>query len=431
MTEQHLLWNDKKSTIDPKVMAFMAGNDILLDQHLFLYDIQGTASHIQGLTEIGLLTEQENQSFQSALTQLKDQFESGDFVLDQRFEDGHSAIEWFLVEQLGDLGKKAHTGRSRNDQVLTCLRLYMKDQLQLAQKATQPIVETLLSMAEAHIDTLMPGYTHLQRAMPNTACVWLAGHAESLIDGMYGLANTRELLNASPLGAAAGFGVPLPLAREKTAQLMGFDRVQINPFYVQNSRGKFELMTLQSLYHVMLDIRRLSWDLSLFMTAEFNFITMNSSHTTGSSIMPNKNNPDVVELMRAQLAVIEGAMQEIQAMLSLPSGYQRDLQMSKAPLIRAVQCTLQTLELVPGLLNALQFNEKAMSEAISEDMMATDQAIEAAKEGVSFRDAYLDAKSGQGFEISAQESIKNRVSLGGAANPGLNLIRSRLEGVKL
>ncbi len=429
MTEQHLLWNDKKSTIDPKVMAFMAGNDILLDQHLFLYDIQGTASHIQGLTEIGLLIEQENQSFQSALIQLKEQFESGDFVLDQRFEDGHSAIEWFLVNALGDLGKKAHTGRSRNDQVLTCLRLYMKDQLQRAQQAIHPIVETLLSLATDHMNTLMPGYTHLQRAMPNTVCVWLAGHAESLIDDMYGLANARELLNASPLGTAAGFGVPLPLAREQTAQLMGFDRVQVNPFYAQNSRGKFELMTLQSLYHVMLDIRRLSWDLSLFMTAEFNFISMNSSHTTGSSIMPNKNNPDVVELMRAQLAVIEGAMQEIQAMLSLPSGYQRDLQMSKAPLIRAVQCTLQTLELVPGLLNALQFNEKAMSEAISDDMMATDQAIEAAKKGVSFRDAYLDAKSGQGPTISAQDSINNRVSLGGAANPGLDLIRSRLEGL--
>ncbi len=425
--EQAVLWATQGAQqLAPGVMAYLAGEDVLLDQALFLYDIQGTQAHIIGLAEIGLITAEELDQFIQALADLTTAYQNQDFVLDNRFEDGHSAIEFYLTEQLGELGKKAHTGRSRNDQVLTCLRLYMQDQLSVVKQQTFDIINVLMDLAEQHKGSLMPGYTHLQRAMPNTVAVWLLGYAESLLDGMHHLSGLQQLFDASPLGTAAGFGVPLPLARETAAEAMGFSRVQINPFAAQNSRGKYELMCLHGLSYLMLDVRRLAWDLSLFMTSEFDFIQMGTSHTTGSSIMPNKNNPDVVELMRASLSVVDGAVQQIQSLLSLPSGYQRDLQMSKGPLIKGMQMTRQTLALLPGLLKALTFKTDHMQAAITDDMMATDQALAKVKQGQSFRDAYLDSKSIESNTITAKDSIEQRVSLGGAANLGLELLQERL-----
>jgi argininosuccinate lyase len=265
--------------------------------------------------------------------------------------------------------------------------------------------------------------------MPNTVAVWLIGFAEAMIDDCYLLQSTFSYINSSPLGTAAGFGVPLNLPREQTTKAMGFERVQINPVYAQNSRGKFELVVLQNLYQVMLNIRRFSWDLSLFMTQEFNFIGLNKSHTTGSSIMPNKSNPDVVELMRASLSVIEGSMAQIQALISLPSGYQRDLQMSKEPMIKGVLMTKKVLKLMPSLIKALTFNKKAMATAISPEMMATDQALKQVESGTNFRDAYCQAKDDVS-KITPQESLKKRTSLGGASNLGLNYLYNRLDELK-
>jgi argininosuccinate lyase len=303
--------------------------------------------------------------------------------------------------------------------------LFQKHNLQQIQGLCKALAGRILELAKQHKQTAMPGYTHLQRAMPNTVASWLAGFAESLIDDAYLLNSTIDYIDCCPLGTAAGFGVPLDLPREQVAKELGFARVQVNPVYAQNSRGKFDLVVLQSLYQVMLNIRRFSWDLSLYMTAEFGFITLDKTHTTGSSIMPNKSNPDVVELMRASLSVIEGAMAQIQALISLPSGYQRDLQMSKEPMIKGVLLTKQVLKLMPGLIKALNFNTEKMQQSISADMMATDQALAHVKAGTSFRDAYGQAKD-EVSEITAQESLKQRVSLGGAANLGLEIMQKRL-----
>lgn len=422
-----VLWDAQGSQqLANGVMAYLAGEDVLLDQALFLYDIQGTAAHVQGLAHIGIISHEELQQFTQALHDLAELYKNHEFSLDSRFEDGHSAIEFYLTEQLGDLGKKAHTGRSRNDQVLTCLRLYMQDQLQTVKQQTTAIIQVLFEMADQHKDSLMPGYTHLQRAMPNTVAMWLLGFAESLLDDTEHLNGLIKLMDSSPLGTAAGFGVPLPLAREETAAAMGFSRVQINPVSVQNSRGKYELMCLHALSYLLMDVRRFAWDLSLFMTSEFDFIQMGASHTTGSSIMPNKNNPDVVELMRASLSVVDGAVQQIQSLLSLPSGYQRDLQLSKGPLLKGMTMTQNTLALIPELLKALTFKKENMKNAITPEMMATDQAVSKVKQGQSFRDAYLDSKSVEGNTITAHDSIEQRVSLGGAANLGLGLLKGRL-----
>jgi argininosuccinate lyase len=429
MTNKNYLWSgDDNNTIDAELMNFLAGEDIKLDRHLFVFDIKGTQAHIAGLTKSGILTANEYRKLYDTLNELKDAYLHHHFILDNSYEDCHSAIEFYLTQQLGELGKKAHTGRSRNDQVLTCSRLFTKHNLTIIKSLSCEVATEIIELAKQHKNTIMPGYTHLQRAMPNTVAVWLLGFAESMIDDAYLLKSTISYINTSPLGTAAGFGVPLNLPREQVAKEMGFARVQINPVYTQNSRGKFDLVVLQALYQVMLNIRRFSWDLSLFMTSEFNFISLNKSHTTGSSIMPNKSNPDVVELMRGSLATIEGCMSQIQSLMSLPSGYQRDLQLSKEPLIKGVLLTKQVLKLLPGLIKALKFNQQNMLQAISPEMMATDQALAHVKQGTSFRDAYGQAKS-EVSEITAQQSIESRISLGGAANLGLDYLQERLQGL--
>ena len=427
MKNKNYLWSGEDgNNIHQDLMDFMAGNDIKLDRHLFVFDIEATKVHVQGLKKIGVFTSDEYRKVKKALKVLKKQFQSGEFSLDNRYEDGHSAIEFYLTEQLGSLGKKTHTGRSRNDQVLTCSRLFMRHHLQQIKELNKLITSSLLDLAEKHKNTAMPGYTHLQRAMPTTVAVWLLGFAESLIDDNLLIDSTISYINSSPLGTAAGFGVPLDLPREFTAKKLKFERVQINPVYAQNSRGKFDLVVLQTLYQVMLDIRRFSWDLSLFMTNEFNFVKLDKSYTTGSSIMPNKSNPDVVELMRASLSVIEGSISQIQSLMSLPSGYQRDLQMSKEPMVKSLLFTTKVLKLIPGLIDAMNFNPEVMKSAISPEMMATDHALEQVKKGKNFRDAYGMAKVTEN-NISYQDSIRNRISLGGAANLGIKSLRKRLD----
>ena len=429
MTNKNYLWSgDDNQSIDAELMDFMAGADIKLDKYLFVYDIRASQAHIGGLKTIGILSQQEYQKLYACMSELKELYQKGQFILDNSYEDGHSAIEFYLTEKLGDLGKKAHTGRSRNDQVLTCTRLFQKHKLQQIQELAKNLAGAVLDLAKQHKKTAMPGYTHLQRAMPNTVASWLAGFAESLIDDGYLLRSTINYIDCSPLGTAAGFGVPLDLPRAQVAKELGFERLQINPVYAQNSRGKFDLVVLQSLYQLMLNVRRFSWDLSLYMTAEFGFITLDKTHTTGSSIMPNKSNPDVVELMRASLATIEGSMAQIQALMSLPSGYQRDLQMSKEPMIKGILITMQVLKLMPGLIKALNFNTAVMQQAISPDMMATDQALAHVKAGTSFRDAYGQAKD-ELSQIPFTESLKNRISFGAAANLGLEILQKRLNEI--
>ncbi|MFK8012220.1 MAG: argininosuccinate lyase [Marinicellaceae bacterium] len=427
MKNKNYLWSDTEDkSIDEELMEFLAGQDIKLDKHLFVFDIIATQAHIGGLKTIGILTQNDYQKLYECLDELKLLFEKGQFNLDNSYEDGHSAIEFYLTKKLGDLGKKSHTGRSRNDQVLTCSRLFMKHNLKDILGLSQSLAQLILDMAEEHKETAMPGYTHLQRAMPNSVGMWLASFAEGLIDDCYLLQSTLNYIDSSPLGTAAGFGVPLDLPRESVAQELGFNRVQVNPMYAQNSRGKFELVVLQNLYQVMLTVRRFNWDLSLFMTQEFNFVSLQKSHTTGSSIMPNKSNPDVVELMRAALSVVEGAMAQIQSLISLPSGYHRDLQMSKEPMIKGMLITKQVLKLLPGLMRALVYNQEKMAASITSEMMSTDEALTQVKTGMSFRDAYGEAKNTQSA-ITYKQSLKDRVSLGGASNLGLQIIQKRLD----
>ena len=424
------LWQaEGAEVVDDAIMAFMAGEDIVLDRELFPFDIRATAAHVRGLQRAGILDEAESGRLLELLKELAEAYQSGQFVLDDRYEDGHSAIEVFLTEKAGDVGAKVHTGRSRNDQVAVATRLYLKHQLQRLIRLDGQIALSCLEKAERHAMLPMPGYTHLQRAVPSSVGLWMAAFAEAFTDDLALACSVLDLIDCSPLGTAAGYGVNLPLDRDGVARDLGFSRLQVNPMYAQNSRGKYENLALQAALHAMQDLRRLAWDLSLFTTAEFDFVVLPRQYTTGSSIMPNKSNPDVIELLRGSGAATEGAIAEIQSLLSLPSGYQRDLQLTKPPLIRGLAAALQALAIVPALVRGLGFREDRMREAISADMFATDVALERAAQGVPFRAAYTEAKRELDDlgELDPAASLAQRVSPGACGDLLLDRIRERLD----
>lgn len=422
-----LLWQKPGVEIDPRIMRFLAGDDVLLDRELFPHDVQASKAHVEGLARIGLLDAAECDTLLCELDRLAQDFAAGTFVLDTRYEDGHSAIEARLTERLGDTGRKVHTGRSRNDQVLVASRLWLKAQLAQLIADCSAAARACLDRAAAP-PLPMPGYTHLQRAVVSSTAMWFAGFAEAFIDNVRRARDTLTLIDANPLGTAAGYGVNLPLDRDFTTQRLGFERLQISPVYAQLSRGKFELAALDALASALLDLRRLAWDLSLFTTAEFNFVALPAAYTTGSSIMPNKRNPDVVELMRASYSAVAAARCEVEQLLSLPSGYQRDLQFSKGAIVHGFGRGLAALALLPDLVRALQWNTAALDAALEPAMYATDVAIEQAVAGVPFREAYrraAEAAAGAGAGRSAEGSLAARVSPGAAADLRLDALESR------
>ena len=424
-----LLWQKTGVAVDARIQAFLAGDDVILDREFFLHDIQASAAHAEGLQRIGILSADELVGLKHELAKLAEDFQSGAFVLDERFEDGHSAIEARLTERLGDTGRKIHTGRSRNDQVLVATRLWLKDRLARVAALSRAIAGIALERAEAEQALPLPGYTHIQRAVVSSAGLWWAGWAEAFIDNAVRAADTLALVDCNPLGTAAGYGVNLRLDREHTTAALGFARLQVSPVYAQLSRGKFELAALDALGSATLDLRRIAWDLSLFTSAEFGFVALPAQYTTGSSIMPNKRNPDVIELMRATHASVAAARTEIEQLLSLPSGYHRDLQVSKGAIFHGFGRGLAALELLPALLSSLKWRENRLRAAIDSGMYATDLAVEAAIAGVPFREAYKAAaasadSAGQGR--TPEGSLAARTSPGGCADLRLDDLRARL-----
>lgn len=427
-----LLWQKPGVAVDGEIQAFLAGNDVILDREFFLYDIAASKAHAEGLQHIGILSADELSGLLRELDTLADDYRAGAFVLDERYEDGHSAIEFRLTERLGDAGRKIHTGRSRNDQILVATRLWLKDKLQRLAELGREIAAVALQRAEAEAALPIPGYTHIQRAVVSSAGMWWAGWAEAFIDDALRAGDILTLIDCNPLGTAAGYGVNLPLDRQHSTTALGFARMQLSPIYAQLSRGKFELAALEALGAATLDLRRLAWDLSLYTSAEFGFVALPAQYTTGSSIMPNKRNPDVIELMRACHASVAGARSEIEQLLSLPSGYQRDLQDSKGAIVRGFARGLAALELLPALLANLEWRPERLRTAIDSGMYATDVAVEAAVSGVPFREAYQAAAAaadtaGQGR--TPESSLAARVSPGAAADLQLDVLRARLQAL--
>jgi argininosuccinate lyase len=427
------IWKkDSTGEVDERVMRFLAGQDVILDRELLPFDIRASQAHARGLARIGVLEKEQAEAMVAELDALATAFAAGEFVLDARYEDGHSAIEAWLTERLGDVGGRIHAGRSRNDQVAVAIRLYLRDRLGQLGRASRAIAAAALERAESEAMLPLPGHTHLQQAMPSSLGLWWGGHAEAFIDNAELAARITEWLDASPLGTASGFGVNLALDRDGVAEELAFSRLVVNPQYAQNARGKIELRALDALAAATGDLRRLAWDLSLYASEEFGYLDIGKAYCTGSSIMPNKHNPDAVELLRSLHATVVGARSELDAVLSLPSGYQRDLQDTKPPLMRAFERGLAGLALVPGLLDSVVWHESRMRDAVAPALHATDRANELVGQGQPFREAYrvaaaeLDDLSGRNPEAS----LEARVSPGGCANLLLERLRQRLSALE-
>lgn len=425
-----LLWQKADTAIDARIQAFCAGDDVVLDNAFFLHDIAASRAHAQGLQRIGILGTSELDDLLRELDLLAADFSVGHFELDERFEDGHSAIEARLIERLGETGKKIHTGRSRNDQVLVATRLWLKERLAHLAAVCREAASVSLARAASEGVLPLPGYTHLQRAVVSSTGMWWAGWAEAFIDDADRAAQTLAWVDANPLGSAAGYGVNLALDRDHTTAALGFGRLQVAATYSQLSRGKFELAALEALGSAVLDQRRLAWDLSLFTSAEFGFVALPPEYTTGSSIMPNKRNPDVIELMRASYASVAAARCEIEQLLSLPSGYHRDLQFSKGAIFHGFRRGLGALELLPDLLRRLQWVPERMRAALDPSMYATDLAVDLAREGLPFREAYRQAADPARWAAGDPEaSLAARTSPGAAGDLRLDVLKERLAAV--
>jgi len=423
------IWNKNIKTTNASIDTFLSGEDIILDQELFLYDIEASIAHAEELKAVDILNASELKKMVTALKKLAKLFSINKFKLTKKYEDCHSAIEEFLIKELGDLGKKIHTGRSRNDQVLVAMRLYTRDHLDEIQTLNLKIAKAFLDKASQHSSDIMPGYTHMQRAVPSTWGLWFGAFAESFIDNAELLQNTQSWMNINPLGAAAGYGVNLPIKRELSTKKLEFKRKQLNSLYVQNSRGKFELELLGALKQPMLDVRKFSWDISLFITQEFNLVSLDSKYLTGSSIMPNKSNPDVIELMRANYSILAGHYSELENLISLPSGYHRDLQLTKRSLIHSLHAVSKSLSLLPSLIKSIKVNKARANDFVDDDMIMTDQTYDLVQSGVPFRDAYMMVKDNQAKNTKRPLKSSKRSSSGSPMNLELNVLISRLKKI--
>ena len=423
------IWNTKGIESSYEITSFLAGEDIELDKSIFIYDIDATIAHIKGLASIGVIKKNELAKLIKSLKELRLKFLNKSFKLTEKYEDCHSAIEFYLTKELGELGKKVHTGRSRNDQVLVAMRLFAKKNLIDFKKSNKSIARVLLRMAKKHENNPMPGYTHLQRAMPSSWGLWFASYAESFIDNVDLINSTIEWIDSNPLGSAAGYGVALPLDRKLTTKELGFKRTQINSLYIQNSRGKYEMQIINTLKQSMLDVRKFSWDMSLFLSQEFDLLKIDKAYLTGSSIMPNKHNPDVIEILRANYSILAGQASELENLLSLPSGYQRDLQLTKRSLISSFDISLKSLNILPKLIGSIKVNKSKSIAYIDEEMKMTDKVYALVAQGKPFRDAYNLIKNSDDLSSYAQSNSKD-YSEGSPGNLALDKLDARLKKQK-
>jgi argininosuccinate lyase len=382
------LW-EKGYELNKKVEDFTVGNDYILDNKLVEPDCVASKAHARMLGKIGILTQEEVKILTGELDNIIKLHRVGKFQILKEHEDCHGAIEAHLVAHCGETGKKIHTGRSRNDQVLTALRLYCRHSLDECRKNVEELVRSVKGFAEKFSTVEIPGYTHLRKAMPSSVGMWSNALADSLTDDLKLLEVSRDLVNQSPLGTGAGYGIPLNLDRQMTADEMGFEKVMENPIYAQLSRGKFESTILHSLQQVMLDLDRTAADIIMFSMPEFGFFKLPDELCTGSSIMPQKKNPDLLELTRGyhgRVLSLEFQLKNI--ITNLPSGYQRDLQLTKEPLMQGFEITMNSLEIMKLLFEHLEVNVEKCREAMTDDLYATEKAYNLVKKGVSFREAY-------------------------------------------
>jgi argininosuccinate lyase len=430
----------KKTTvgkIDQQVLAYTAGRDIELDGALVRIDCIGTAAHVTMLSKMDLakpiLTSSERDKIITQLVEVMEQAEAGRFKIRLSDQDVHLAVERTLTEKLGDIGKKTHTGRSRNDQVAVDLRLYSKEQLLCILDETVELAQVLVRFGKQHKQVPMVGRTHMQPGMPSSVGLWATAHAESILDDALELLHLLDLNDQSPLGSAASYGVPLPIDRELSAKLMGFSRATHNVLYANNSRGKCEGLVLSGMAHIMLTLSRLAQDMMLFTMPEFNYFQLPAAFCTGSSIMPQKQNPDVCELVRARASRVKAAEEAVyQLVKGAPSGYNRDLQEAKEPFMEGIAMTRASLQIMTAMMAQTKVNKKALVDGFTPEVFATDRALEYVSEGMPFRDAYHKVKEELSSlcSIDPQEAIEKKDHYGAPSGLQWELYIQRLKALK-
>ncbi|MDP2104084.1 MAG: argininosuccinate lyase [Candidatus Gracilibacteria bacterium] len=388
------LWEVSGNGLHPKIEKFTVGNDYLIDKIFLPYDITASLAHTKMLHSIGVLTSQEYKQALKGFEDISAKVTGGNFEILPSQEDCHTAIEQYLTENYGDIGKKIHTGRSRNDQSLTMIRLFMKDVLSDSIKITKELMGTMDKKA-GEFSVSMPGYTHMQRAMPTTINTWVLSYKDALEDQSKILEALIPIFDQSPLGSAAGFGIEsFSNDKKLSASYMGFSKVQENPMYCGISRGLFEHNLLTALGNILMVIGRMNNDLLLFTTQEFGFVYLPDTMTTGSSIMPNKRNYDVCELIRAKISVFFGYSDQMKNLYThLMGGYQRDLQMTKSILLNGYEVWKDIAEVFNLIIENLGINEEKLAKAMTSDLFATEEVYKLVSEGMAFRDAYMQIKT--------------------------------------
>lgn len=422
------IWQKTTTKSNPVVEKYNTGDDYIMDMEIFPFDVKASIAHVRMLSVVSIIEQQEADLLVKELEVLLDAFNKGEIVITIEDEDCHTVIENFLIEKLGDIGKKVHTGRSRNDQVLTALRLYTLHKMQEVAVMNVQVMTSFLDFVERNKNVPLPGYTHTQQAMLSSFGHWGLSFVEGLINDHEVLRTAIELNNQNPLGTAAGFGVSLPLDRNSTKQELGFTKNIVNSLFAQASRGKFESLTLEALAQIMLTLSRFATDMLFFTARETGFVKVSDAVTTGSSIMPQKKNLDSMELLRGNTSVIFSHQLLIKNIpKGVISGYNRDLQLIKKPLIESLRITYNSLLVVDQFLKDMIVDGDAVKKAIKKDIFAADVANEMVeKEGISFRDAYIQVGKAldQIEEFNLEENILSKKSLGSPGNLDLEYYQS-------
>jgi argininosuccinate lyase len=432
-SKKRKIWQKKSTVIlDPLIEEYNAGDDILYDQVLVPYDVQGSLGYGKMLHRHGILTDEEFETLEIGLEKIMERYERGEFELNLEDEDCHTKIENFLTDHYGGIGKKIHTARSRNDQILVTMRLFMKDKMKDLKEYGKELVNTLLDAAEKYEFLPMPGYTHMQKAMPTSLGTLYGAFAESLLDDLKVLEAINDVLvDQNPLGSGAGYGSPFDFDRDKLSEDLGFKKTQSNVIYCHNSRGKIEGMVLEACVQIMLSLNKMASDLLLYTTQEFNFFKVPDSISTGSSIMPQKKNLDVAELIRGRTATVIACRNEMTMnILNKISGYHRDGQEIKRPLFLGIRYTEMSLKVAAIVVENLVPNEEAMLNDMSHELFAAHKAFEMVKQGLSFRDAYIEVGANlDKIEIDKEnivKMLKESRHQGGVGNLQLGKIREEV-----
>ncbi len=425
------LW-EKDFEISAETERFTVGRDREMDIYLAPYDVLGSMAHVTMLESIGLIGSDELPVLLHELRAIYNQAARGEFVIEEGIEDVHSQVELMLTRKLGDMGKKIHSGRSRNDQVLVDLKLFTRHQLQLVAEAVKDLFDQLISKSNQYKDVLMPGYTHLQVAMPSSFGLWFGAYAESLCDDMLFLQAAYRMTNRNPLGSAAGYGSSFPLNRQMTTDLLGFDSMDYNVVYAQMGRGKMERNVSFALASISGTMAKLAFDACMFNSQNFGFVHLPKECTTGSSIMPHKKNPDVFELIRAKSNKLQALPQQVTLIMNnLPTGYFRDLQIIKEVFLPAFDELLDCLRMTAYIINKIEVNKHILDDPRYDPMFSVEEVNRLATEGMPFRDAYkkvgLDIEAGR-FKPCKDIHHTHEGSIGNLCNDRIQQLMEQVLG---